>query len=171
MAAHATLIMLANVEACVLVDKGVVEGHKEQEHMCIGGSLHRHGGQQHPKQFLRCHAVFVELPIPSCQLCCLMDLAFCDLGSFPVGQNHVEYHKQADAFLVSAFNCNSQIHCIFLQCNLKHVKHKHVYFFWTIRDADAVQYFNSTFAVICCPVLLLVLCLHTALLMRHNTAQ
>lgn len=34
-----------------------------------------------------------------------------------------------------------------LQCNLKHLKHKHVYFFWTVRDAAAVQYFTSTFAV------------------------
>lgn len=34
-----------------------------------------------------------------------------------------------------------------VQCNLKHIKHKHVYFFWTVRDAEAVQYFNSTFAV------------------------
>ena len=42
-----------------------------------------------------------------------------------------------------------------LQCNLKHLKHKHVYFFWTVRDAAAVQYFTSTFAVraalcVCC---------------------
>ena len=34
-----------------------------------------------------------------------------------------------------------------VQYNLKHIKHKHVYFFWTVRDAEAVQYFNSTFAV------------------------
>ncbi|KAL3151900.1 hypothetical protein ABBQ38_012861 [Trebouxia sp. C0009 RCD-2024] len=34
------------------------------------------------------------------------------------------------------------------QCNLKHLKHKHVYFFWTVRDAAAVQYFTSTFAAV-----------------------
>ncbi|KAL3159009.1 hypothetical protein ABBQ32_011011 [Trebouxia sp. C0010 RCD-2024] len=34
------------------------------------------------------------------------------------------------------------------QCNLKHLKHKHVYFFWTVRDAAAVQYFSSTFAAV-----------------------
>jgi len=34
-----------------------------------------------------------------------------------------------------------------VQCDLKHIKHKHVYFFWTVRDEEAVQYFTSTFAV------------------------
>lgn len=34
------------------------------------------------------------------------------------------------------------------QCNLKHLKHKHVYFFWTVRDAAAVQYFTSTFVAV-----------------------
>lgn len=53
-----------------------------------------------------------------------------------------------------------------VQCNLKHIKHKHVYFFWTVRDAEAVQYFNSTFAV--CADLCMVLCLHshTGLIMQ-----
>ena len=36
-----------------------------------------------------------------------------------------------------------------VQCDRKHIKHKHVYFFWTVRDEEAVQYFTSTFAV--CP--------------------
>ncbi|KAA6420141.1 MAG: hypothetical protein FRX49_09990 [Trebouxia sp. A1-2] len=34
------------------------------------------------------------------------------------------------------------------QCDLKHIKHKHVYFFWTVRDEEAVQYFTSTFAAV-----------------------
>lgn len=34
------------------------------------------------------------------------------------------------------------------QCDRKHIKHKHVYFFWTVRDEEAVQYFTSTFAAV-----------------------
>ncbi|KAL0020140.1 hypothetical protein WJX77_006430 [Trebouxia sp. C0004] len=34
------------------------------------------------------------------------------------------------------------------QCDLKHIKHKHVYFFWTVRDEEAMQYFTSTFAAV-----------------------
>ncbi len=37
--------------------------------------------------------------------------------------------------------------CAVVQCDRKHIKHKHVYFFWTVRDEEAVQYFTSTFAV------------------------
>lgn len=36
---------------------------------------------------------------------------------------------------------------VVVQCDRKHIKHKQVYFFWTLRDAAAVHNFKSTFAV------------------------